>query len=240
MQNRVKVKAPSSVVAVCLLALTMVLTFGPLTSDTGASTPSVLAHAKTQLLKLSDLPAGWTVAGNSKSASASSTDPLESAKVASCIGVSKSILDAKHRSVSSSNFTDSPTDNLEVSDSIDVFSTAELVRQHFAAIERAKTLGCVQTAFESTGKTDLEKAFAPALVSLFRVRKDGTANFAPGAYPISIDFVVSEQGQSLSVSLTIALFAKGTEEQKLGFVAVGGAFPAALSKTLTAVALKRL
>jgi hypothetical protein len=234
---KVRIRGP---ITVFLLAITLPLAFGPFTGGAGASTSSVLAHAKTQLLKLSDLPSGWT-ASRSDNSSASSTDPLGSAQVASCIGVPKSVLDAKHHSVSSSNFTNSPSGgSLQVFDTIDVFSTSKVLHQHHAAIERSKTPRCVQTALNGAGKAAIDKAFAPAQVFLLKARKDATANFAPAVFPLSIDWVLSEQGQSIPVSLTIVFFAKGNEEQKLGFVAINGTFPATLSKHLTAVALGRL
>src|SRR5581483_7324346 len=109
-------------------------------ASAGASTKSILQHAKSQLLTLSDMPKGWTSSKNTNTSGG--TFPGED-QLASCIGVPVSTLKLNPPSDYSPEFANKGQ-TLMADESIAAFTSASVARAQYAAISNPKTPGCYQ------------------------------------------------------------------------------------------------
>jgi hypothetical protein len=218
------------------LVLGLALGLGLATGDAGASkssTKTALAHAKKQLLKLSDMPKGWV---SSKSSDGGSSFPGQN-ELASCIGVPASTIKLNPPSSNSPEFGNK--DETEtVDDSISIFTSSKVAKSQYAAMANSKTPGCFAQILNGPSKKQLSSNFgAGATVGTISVSRPSAPRSFTG---FTLTFNVVDQGQSIPVRLTEIVAIKGTEGLQLGFTAVENPFPSSLYKHLTSVALARL
>ena len=211
-----------AIVTAFVITVAVALGLGLATGDAGASkssTKTALAHAKKQLLKLSDMPKGWV---SSKSSDGGSSFPGQN-ELASCIGVPASTIKLNPPSSNSPEFGNK--DETEtVDDSISIFTSSKVAKSQYAAMANSKTPGCFAQILNGPSKKQLSSNFgAGATVGTISVSRPSAPRSFTG---FTLTFNVVDQGQSIPV--------------RLGFTAVENPFPSSLYKHLTSVALARL
>jgi hypothetical protein len=220
-------------------ALAVGLAFSLLTGTAGAaSSPgkSALSTARKALLVLSDMPKGWM---SSSSSGGNSSFPGE-AQLATCIGVPKSVITSNPPSATSPDFN-SKDDLLMVGDSVAVYRHAKLAAAEHAALGNAKTPGCMTTIFNGAAKASIEKSFGSGTtLGAVVVARTPTADYAPGTINLTLYFPIISDGVTVNVQITEVDYVRGNEEGQVTFTAFNSTFPASLSRSLMALADKRL
>jgi hypothetical protein len=218
-------------IAVAVASLGLALSVG--VGGSGAASSKALAQAKMQLLKLSDLPQGWTA---QKSSGSSGGSFPGQARMAACLGVPTSTIALNPPSVNSPEF-DNKTVNETVTESIAVFSSATVAQREYAAVASPRTPGCDAKLLNGPLKRQLQASFAAGTtVGKITVTKDSIS----GLSGFTSSFTVKTQGARIALKLTSLFALKGNEGMQLQFTSVGGALPAALERQLTTVAVGRL
>jgi hypothetical protein len=219
-------------VAVLSLALSTSSTL----TDVASAAPAPLANAKKALLRLSDMPKGWT-------ASASSSDNSSfpgAAKLAGCIGIPLHVLTTNPPSVSSPTFN-SANQLLSIGDSVSTYPSAAAAATDFAALANSKTPACFASDLNGPGKKALSASFGKGFtIGKIDATRAPNSEFAPETSNIAIAFPVTESGVKLEVLLVIVDYVKGDEEQTIDLTAVQAAFPISLARRLTVLADARI
>jgi hypothetical protein len=121
------------------------------TTHSAAVTSKTAALGTAALLRLSDLPTGWT-SGNS-AASPMRVTPWSS-KLASCVGISQRLAAVVPTKVNSPDFTSA--DQIDaVEDSVSVFASA--AQAEYAALASSKTTGCMNSVASSALQENMQK-----------------------------------------------------------------------------------
>jgi hypothetical protein len=217
------------------LVLSLGLSLGLAAGDAGASkssTSAALAHAKKQLLKLSDMPKGWT---SSKSEDVGGSFPGQN-ELATCIGVPPSTIKLNPPSTNSPEFSNK--DQTEtVDDSIDVFTSTKVAKSQYDAMTNPKTPACFAQILNGIDKQQLTSSFGSgATVGTITVTRPSSPRKTSA---LELGFTVVSQGVSVPVKLLEIFALEGTEGLDVGFSSIGTSFPTSLSKHLTTVALDR-
>jgi hypothetical protein len=214
------------------MALSVALTLGAGTAGAKGSSAS-LTQAKTKLLKLTDMPKGWTSSANPNSNGGGFPGQ---AQLAACIGVPTSTITLNPPNVNSPSFGDKAQSQM-VSENISVFSSNAVARKELAAVTNAKTPACYARILNGTLKTQLEIGFgAGSTIGKITVKKASSASAAG----FGASFTVVYQGVSVPLTLTTLFAIKGTEGMQLQFTGIGKQFPSSLEKHLTTLSVGRL
>jgi hypothetical protein len=203
-----------------------------------AAPPTPQAGAQANLLKLSDLPTGWTT-DNSDQSSGGADGPSDAA-MASCLGVPVAQINTATDSTDSPTFA-APGGGMTAQESIGVFESAPAANADLSIAANPKAPGC------------LTKLLAPML------RQDGGQNLPHGAtigavttkiaaiggfgVPMTaIDMVMPVNvGQvSVPVHLTIWSFVVGRQEASVTETWPGNELPAPLGRSLLETLIQRL
>ncbi len=221
------------VLAVSVLSATMAGAAGAAGSST---TRSEVAQAKKHLLVLRDLPAGWT---SMPSSNGNSSIP-GAAQLATCVGVSTKVIDDNPPSANSPDFQ-SANKLMTVSDSIAVSPSVKSAKADYDSLANAKTPSCLTTVLNGTTKATLVAEFGSgATIGTIQVTRSPNTDFAGHQANFTAYLPVTVQGQTLNVELTVVDYLKGTTNETVTFTSLQSPFPTALSKQLTALAVKRL
>jgi hypothetical protein len=227
---------PGHVGAAVMLISALVL--GTQLGAWGASPTANQAQAKKHLLVLADMPTGWKTEAGSTGGGSGGVPGAK--QLAGCIGVSSKLINANPPEVDSPYF-ENASGSLEVQDTVSTFGSAEVAKAELAALSNAKTPSCMTTLLNGSFKTKIAASAGPgATLGNITVTKAGSANFAKGAHGLHITIPVTSQGQSLTVNIAVVYAVKGTLGQEISFNSYGSPFPASISTSLTAIALKRL
>ncbi len=188
------------------LALSLGLSLGVGVGGSGASIATTQAQAKKELLKLSDLPKGWT---STKSANNSGGSFPGLKQLAACIGVPAKTLDLNPPNANSPEF-DNKAQTLSVDESIGIFSSAKVARSQLAAITNPKTPGCYSQLLAGPLKSQFDASFGSGVsVGNVTVTSPGPGSFANGVGTLHLSLTVSQSGQSTPIALTNVYFIKG-------------------------------
>lgn len=211
------------------LALALSLAVGA----AGAANAMALAQAKTHLLKLSDMPKGWT---SQKNTNGSGGKFPGQDKLATCIGVPTSTITLNPPSVNSPEFDNSATTQT-LTENIAVFSSSRVGQKEYAAIASPKTPGCYAQILNGPIKRQLQAGFGTGAV-LGKITAARAS--AASAVGFTIRFTVKLSGRTLPLALTSLFALHGTEGMQLQFTGIGTSFPTSVENQLTSVALGRL
>jgi hypothetical protein len=214
--------------------LAAVLMVGLATSDAGASATSENAQAKKALLVLGDMPKGWT---STKSSGGGNKNLLGAKQLASCIGVSSSVIESNPPQVQSPDFH-SANQNYEVDDQISIFPSVAKAQAQLGAVSNTKTPACMGTILNGPYKAKIESSGGGGT-------KVGTITVTHGTSPKgTVAFVVglpiTAEGQSVQAHLTVVYFVHGRLGQEIVYYDFGTPFPTSLMTHLTTVAIHRL
>jgi hypothetical protein len=205
-------------------------------ASAGASTKSTLSHAKTRLLKLSDMPKGWTSAKNTNTKGGSF--PGES-QLASCIGVPLSTIKLNPPSVYSPEFANKGQ-TLMADESIAAFTSTAVARAQYAAISSPKTPSCYQQLANGPVKSQLQSAFGQGTtISNITVTSPSTP-YAAGTSAFTLALTAVSSGITVPVKITEVFAIKGVEGGNLSLTSIGVSFPTAQAKRLSALMVRRL
>jgi hypothetical protein len=216
-------------------ALVMVIPSGKAgASDSG--NPAQMAAAKKSLLVLSDMPKGWT---STKSSSDNSAIP-GSVQMARCLGVPVSQITDNPPTANSREF-DSKNGLLSVNDSVEVFPSTKAARADIASSESKKAPECLSANFNGPSKALLQSQFGSGVtVGAIKVARNPATYYAPHTTNITLFLPVTQQGETINLTISEVVFVKGQEEQTVTLTAAQSLFPVSLSRRLTALAVGRL
>ena len=103
----------------------------------------------------SDFPSGWSAQGSATtSAGGGSSSFPGGSQLASCLGVSQSLIDLNTPSADSPTFeTKGGVDTVQ--DSVSVFSSTKMAAQDYGAISSAKVPGCMTTVLQGPARQEI-------------------------------------------------------------------------------------
>ncbi len=193
----------------------------------------VVANGEAALLRIADLPSGWT----------SGARPVHPARVsqwskrlASCVGVPARLADVKATKVDGPAFT-SADKTLGVEDSVSVYASAAQARAQYAAMASARTPGCLGriagTALRSSMQREAGNAATVGAVSFAGLSAGASEHHMTG---FTVTIPLASGGRRLTVSSTQVDFVSGTLLHQVTFDGNGAVFPAALAEQLLAAA----
>jgi hypothetical protein len=206
------------------------------TAKPAAVSAKTAARGTAVLLRLSDLPTGWT-AGTSAAAPTRATP--WSPQLASCVGVSKKVAAVAPTKVQSPDFSSADkTDAVE--DSVSVYPSAAAAQADFAAMANAKTTGCMnRVASPALQKSMQQEAGSTTTVGVvsFAGLPTGAAALHFAGFTVTIP--IARGGRVLTVTSTQVDFVSGSLLHQVTFNGNGTAFPAVLEEQLLATVKAR-
>jgi len=211
-------------------------------SDTTASAHSWEDSSKTAalgtaaLLRLSDLPPGWT-AGTSAAAPTRVT-PWPS-KLAACLGMSTRLAAVAPVKVNSPDFTSA--DQLDaVEDSVSVYASAAQAHAEYAALAGGRTTGCMHSVLSPVLQKNMQKdAGSTTTIGVVNFAGLPAAAAALHLAGFTVTIPIARGGRELTVTSTQVDFASGALLHQVTFNGNGTAFPAQLEEQLLTTAEAR-
>jgi hypothetical protein len=231
-------RGPRPAAAIMTVVLTSALVVGAQFAWAGASPASDRAQAKKALLVPADLPKGWH---QEKGSGGNSSGNFPGApQMASCIGVPANLF-ASNPPEADGPYFENKDGSLEVQDSVSVFSSATRARAELAAMANAKTPGCMATIMNGAFKAKIaSSAGKGAKLGTITVTRANPAHFGSGTTGLVMAIPFTQKGVSLTITSTAVYSIKGKFGQEIDFNSYGTAFPASISRALTAAATSHL
>ena len=221
-----------------LVAVTAVVALaGPAAAS--QNTKAQLAQAKAALLVRSDFPSGWTKQGAVTTSNGGSSSFPGATQLASCLGVSQSLINLNRPSATSPTFAakagaDSVTDNATV------FSSTKEANQEFAAFASSKVPGCVNTLLAGPARQALlgnvGQGVTIGTISTATLPGSLLAGRSTG---FAMNFPVTTNGVTLQAQITVITIVRGKAGSQISISTVGPPLPASLERHLVSVAYGR-
>jgi hypothetical protein len=206
------------------------------TSTTAAVSSKTAALGTAALLRLSDLPSGWT--SGSSAASPTRVTPWSS-KLAKCVGVPAQVAKEAPTKVNSPDLTSA--DQVDaVEDSVSVYPSAAQAQAEYTALANSKTTGCMNSVASLTLQKNMQKEAGSTTkvgVVSFAGLPSGAAALHMTGFTVSIP--IARGGRVLTVTSTQVDFVSGALLHQVTFNGNGTAFPAPLEEQLLATAQAR-
>jgi hypothetical protein len=206
------------------------------TSTTSAVSSKTAALGTAALLRLSDLPSGWTSGSNA--ASPTRVTPWSS-KLAKCVGVPAQVAKEAPTKVNSPDLTSA--DQVDaVEDSVSVYPSAAQAQAEYTALANSKTTGCMNSVASLTLQKNMQKEAGSTTtvgVVSFAGLPAGAAALHMTGFTVSIP--IARGGRVLTVTSTQVDFVSGALLHQVTFNGNGAAFPAPLEEQLLATAQTR-
>jgi hypothetical protein len=206
------------------------------TSATTAVSSKTAALGTAALLRLSDLPSGWT--SGSSAASPTRVTPWSS-KLAKCVGLPARVAKEAPTKVNSPDFTSA--DQVDaVEDSVSVYPSAAQAQAEYAALAGSRTTGCMNSVASSALQKNMQKEAGSTTtvgVVSFAGLPAGAAALHMTGFTVSIP--IARAGRVLTVTSTQVDFVSGALLHQVTFNGNGAAFPAPLEEQLLAAAQAR-
>jgi hypothetical protein len=188
------------------------------------------------LLRLSDLPAGWT--SGTSAASPTRVTPWSS-KLAACVGVPARVAKVAPTKVNSPDFT-SANQVDAVEDSVSVYGSAAQAQAEYAALSSDKTTGCMNSVASSALQKNMQQeAGSTTTVGVVSFAALPAAAAALHMTGFTVSIPIARGGRVLTVTSTQVDFISGALLHQLTFNGNGAAFPAPLEEQLLAAAQAR-
>ncbi|HUC04615.1 MAG TPA: hypothetical protein VL961_04400 [Acidimicrobiales bacterium] len=211
------------------------LVAGLLTVPAGASSAS---SARKDLLRLSDMPKGWS--SSTSGENNNSGNFPGGSQLASCIGVPVSVINNNAPGAQSPEFS-SKNELQTVGDSVSVYKKASGARTDYDSLVNAKTPNCMSQVLNGSAKSAFDASFGKgSTVGTVEASRLPASAFPRGTANVVLYFPVTSQGTTLNVELVITDHVDGKLEQSVQFISIGSPFPATLLKKLTATANGRI
>jgi hypothetical protein len=198
--------------------------------------PQTAARGTAVLLRLSDLPAGWTSGGTPVAPTRATP---WSPQLASCVGIPSRLAKIAPTKVQSPDF--SSADKVDaVEDSVSVYPSAAQAQAEFAAMAGSKTTGCMnRVASSALQKSMQQEAGATTTVGVvsFAGLPAGAATMHLAGFTVTIP--IARGGRVLTVTSTQVDFVAGSLLHQVTFNGNGAAFPPVLEEQLLATVKDR-
>ncbi|HEY5384219.1 MAG TPA: hypothetical protein VIJ56_03230 [Acidimicrobiales bacterium] len=206
------------------------------TSATSAVSSKTAALGTAALLRLSDLPSGWT--SGSSAASPTRVTPWSS-KLAKCVGVPAQVAKAAPTKVNSPDFTSA--DQVDaVEDRVSVYPSATQAQAEYAALASSKTTGCMNSVASLALQKNMQKeAGSTTTVGVVSFAGLPAAAAALHMTGFTVSIPIARGGRVLTVTSTQVDFVSGALLHQVTFNGNGAAFPAPLEEQLLAAAQAR-
>jgi hypothetical protein len=223
-----------------LVAAALSVVAGVGVASASQSSKSQLAQAKVALLVRSDFPSGWSARGSATtSAGGGSSSFPGGSQLASCLGVSQSLIDLNTPSANSPSFqTQGGVDTVQ--DSVSVFATTKMAGQEYGAISSVKVPGCMTTVLQGPARQDIVNSIGHGItvgtISVAAVPRSALGAHASG---FTMSFPATDNGVTLQAAVTFISMVRGKRASQLTIEAVGKSFPVSLQRHLVSVAYSR-
>ena len=206
------------------------------TSTTSAVSSRTAALGTAALLRLSDLPSGWT-SGNS-AASPTRVTPWSS-RLAKCVGIPARVAKEAPTKVNSPDFTSA--DQVDaVEDSVSVYPSAAQAQAEYTALASSKTTGCMNSVASLALQKNMQKeAGSTTTVGVVSFAGLPAAAAALHMTGFTVSIPIARGGRVLTVTSTQVDFVSGALLHQVTFNGNGAAFPAPLEEQLLATAQAR-
>jgi hypothetical protein len=206
------------------------------TSTTSAVSSKTAALGTAALLRLTDLPSGWT--SGSSAASPTRVTPWSS-KLAKCVGVPAQVAKEAPTKVNSPDFTSA--DQVDaVEDSVSVYPSAAQAQAEYAALASSKTTGCMNSVASLALQKNMQKeAGSTTTVGVVSFAGLPAAAAALHMTGFTVSIPIARGGRVLTVTSTQVDFVSGALLHQVTFNGNGAAFPAPLEEQLLAAAQAR-
>jgi hypothetical protein len=205
----------------------------------GASNASKVAQAKKSLLKLSDLPKGWTSSSSGPHSTSNGAFP-GTTQLAGCLGVATDVINPDSPTAYSPDF-EIKSQEITVSDSVAVDRTAKGARADFDSLGNAKTPACLTSVLNGAAKSELAGELESGeTLGTISVSRDPASDFAPHSATFTIHLPVTYQETVANTEITLVDYVKGDEEQLVTLTSINTTFPVSVSRHVTQVAAGRL
>jgi hypothetical protein len=203
---------------------------------TSAVSSKTAALGTAALLRLADLPSGWT--SGSSAASPTRVTPWSS-KLAKCVGIPARVAKEAPTKVNSPDFTSA--DQVDaVEDSVSVYPSAAQAQAEYAALASSKTTGCMNSVASLALQKNMQKeAGSTTTVGIVSFAGLPAAAAALHMTGFTVSIPIARGGRVLTVTSTQVDFVSGALLHQVTFNGNGAAFPAPLEEQLLATAQAR-
>lgn len=211
-------------------------------AGTGSSASAAdLASAKKALLVRADFPTGWSGQGSVTTSKSNGGSFPGEGQLATCLGVSKSLLGLNTPSVTSPNFQDKAGTGF-VQDNVSVFGSARSAATSYRTIANPKVPSCLSAVFRTpAAKAQLQgSAGSGVSIGSIKVTAVPSSVLVPHSTGFTVSFAVSEQGVTAHTSVDVVSMVRGRLGSQVTFTSVGTAgVPVSLERHLVSVAYGR-
>jgi hypothetical protein len=225
-------------VASGLVALVLGLAAAP-TWAAGTSGGNSLTQIKKDLIVRSDFPAGWTSQGSVTTSKGGSQDFPGENQLASCLGVSKSLISMNAPSTTSPSFQSSDS-SATVQDNVTAFPKASVAAAVYASFSNQKVPSCMTSLLEGPAKKQLTQAIGQGVtIGAISVTPASAGMLVPNSSGFTIAFPLKSNGVTVHTAVTIVTLVRGKYGSQLTLTSADKPFPTALAHHLLAVAASR-
>ncbi len=197
------------------------------TPHAAAVASKTVARGTAALLRLSDLPSGWTAGGTP--AAPTRVTPWSS-KLARCVGVPARVVAVAPTKVNSADFTSTGQVDA-VEDSVSVYTSAAQARAEYAALASSKTTGCMnRVASLALQRNMQQEAGSTTTVGVVSFADLPAAAAALHLTGFTVTIPIARGGRVLTVTSTQVDFVSGALLHQMTFNGNGSAFPAPLEE----------
>ncbi len=205
----------------------------------GGSQSSAQAQAKRALLVRSDFPSGWSSQGKVTTSNGARNSFPGASQLASCLGVSESLIQAKTPSADSPTFG-TKNGAQTVTDSVSVFPSAHFASQESAAISSTKVPGCMTSVLAGPAHQAIVNSIGSgATIGTIAVTAVPSSDLAAHASGFTMSFPVTSGEVTLQASISIVSMVRGKTGSQLTFESVGTPVTPSLMRHLVSVAYQR-
>lgn len=191
-------------------------------SGAGSTAATDQAEARAALLVVSDFPAGWTPTPHKSNGSSSDG----STQLRQCAGEPANEADT----VESHSPDFKMGDQLEVDSSTNIKASAAVAERALAGIKGPRFIPCAKAEFEKIVRD--EAAGQQATVGALSFTPLDIGHHGDGEAGFRIAVPLTAQGQTITLTLDLALVRSGAVERTYSFVGTGAVFDPALEQAL--------
>jgi len=197
------------------------------TPHAAAVASKTVARGTAALLRLSDLPSGWTAGGTP--AAPTRVTPWSS-RLARCVGVPARVAAVAPTKVNSADFTSTGQVDA-VEDSVSVYPSAAQARAEYAALASSKTTACMNRVASLALQQNMQKeAGSTTTVGVVSFADLPAAAAALHLTGFTVTIPIARGGRVLTVTSTQVDFVSGALLHQMTFNGNGSAFPAPLEE----------
>jgi hypothetical protein len=198
------------------------------------------AAAQAAVLKLSDLPAGWT----SHATTDSSGGDAVQAQLATCLGVDSSFFKRSEKARVESDDFDDPDDTMEVSNTVAVTASTNNANFAMDVYSKAEVPSCLGSAMDQAinQQATASGSTLPAgtTIGKSQVAPESFPNVADRTTAYRVTVPVNSGSQSVNITIDYVIFVKGRTGSTLTLQGNGTVVPTSLATSLAQTVAGRM